>query len=317
MSNELVADGWGVIEHALELRRQGEEFIMATVVWREGPSSGQCGSRAIVTSSGQTFGWIGGACAEPVLIREALRALEEGRSHLLAIGSVEHFGDLPKGTTAIPIACQSEGALQIFIEPVIPVPELVVVGRSPMARTLCQLAGDLDWNTHLIDGPDFSTEAISSRSLVVIATQGHGDEDVIESALAGTPAYLGVVGSSQRGEALLGYLADRNVPQDLLDSIRIPIGLDLGKTTHREVAVAVLAELVQLRPFLKSGPNKEPLIERAAEAVDPVCGMTVNADKSSHPLEVDGETYYFCCPGCHSRYENEVLKTDRLGGATC
>ena len=317
MSSELVVDGWGVLEHAVELRRRGEEFVLATVVWREGPSSGQHGSRAIVTASGQIFGWIGGACAEPVFVREALRALEERESRLLAIGSSEYFGDLPKGTTAIAIACQSGGALQIFIEPVVPVPELVVVGCSPMAKTLCRLASDLDWHTELIDGPDFSSEAVSPRSLVVIATQGHGDEDVIESALAGAPAYLGVVGSSQRGEALLGYLADRNIPQDLLDSIRIPIGLDLGRTTHREVAVAVLAELVKLRASLESGASKEPPVPPAAEAVDPICGMTVNADKTSHPLEVDGETHYFCCLSCRSRYENEVAKAHPLGSATC
>lgn len=317
MSNELLADGWGVLERAVELRRQGKEFVLATVVWREGPSSGQHGSRAIVTPSGETFGWIGGACAEPVLIREALQALEERVPHLLAIGSAEHFGDLPNGTTAIAIACQSDGAMQIFIEPIIPVPELVVVGRSPMARTLCRLASDLDWNTQLIDGPEFSTEALSSRSLVVIATQGHGDEDVIESALAGTPAYLGVVASSKRSEALMGYLADRNVSQDLLDSIRMPVGLDLGKTTHREVAVAVLAELVKIRPFLKPARDGELLTERTAEAVDPVCGMTVNADKSSHPLKVDGETYYFCCLGCRSQYESEAVAIDFAGGATC
>ena len=151
----------------------------------------------------------------------------------------------------------------------------------------------------------------------MIATQGHGDEDVIESALAGTPAYLGVVASSQRSEALRGYLADRNISQYLLDSIRMPVGLDLGKTTHREVAVAVLAELVKMRPLLKSARDRELLIERTAEAVDPVCGMTVNADRSGHPLKVDGETYYFCCLGCRSQYENEAVTTDFAGGATC
>ncbi len=317
MTDEPVIDGWGVVEHAVKLRQRGEEFVLATVVWRKGPSSGQQGSRAIVTASGQTIGWIGGACAEPVLIREALRALERREPRLLVLGVSDQFGDLPQGLTAIAISCQSNGALQIFIEPVVPVPELVVVGRSPMAQTLCQLASDLGWRTELIDGPDFSSDAVSSRSLVVVATQGHGDEDVIESALSSTPAYLGVIGSARRGEALLGYLADRGVPQEQLGSIRVPAGLDLGRISHREVAVAVLAELVKLRPTLKPVPTRAYPVASTVEVVDPVCGMTVNADSSSHPFEVDGETYHFCCLGCRSSYENEVAKTHLSKGATC
>ncbi|MDG2426848.1 MAG: XdhC family protein [Acidimicrobiales bacterium] len=317
MGKEALADGWGVIEHAVNLRRKGEAFVLATVVWREGPSSGQQGSRAIVTGSGQIFGWIGGACAEPVLIREALRALQSQESRLLAIGSSDHFGELPKGTTEIAISCQSNGALQIFIEPIIPAPELIVVGRSPMARTLHELATNLDWDSHLIDGPDFSSAAISSRSMVVVATQGHGDEEIVESALAGRPSYLGVVGSPQRGKALLGYLSDRNISQELLDTIRVPIGLDLGRTTHREVAVAVLAELVQLRPSLEAPQGKEPVVVPITEVEDPICGMTVNENDASHPLVVAGQTYYFCCLGCRSQYEKQVAEADVVGSAKC
>jgi xanthine dehydrogenase accessory factor len=126
-----------------------------------------------------------------------------------------------------------------------------------------------------------------------------------------------VVGSARRGEALLGYLADRDVPQEQLGSIRVPAGLDLGRISHREVAVAVLAELVKLRPTLKPVPTRAYPVASTVEVVDPVCGMTVNADSRSHPLEVDGETHYFCCLGCRSRYESEVAKTHLLGGATC
>ena len=317
MTNEPVIDGWGVLEHAVELRQRGEEFVLATVVWREGPSSGQQGSRAIVTASGQTIGWIGGACAEPVLIREALRALERREPRLLVLGVSDQFGDLPQSLTAIAISCQSNGALQIFIEPVVPVPELVVVGRSPMAQTLCKLADALGWDTHLIDGPDFSSSAVSSRSLVVVATQGHGDEGVIEDALAATPAYLGVIGSSQRGEALLGYLADRHISQDLLGLIRVPAGLDLGRVSHREVAVAVLAELVKLRQTLRPIPTEVDSAASATEAVDPICGMKVKADNANHPFEVDGEIFYFCCLGCRSRYEDDVAEALLAGDTTC
>ncbi len=149
--------------------------------------------------------------------------------------------------TVVPISCQSEGALEVYIEPVLPAPHLVIVGRSPMAGTLADLARALGWRTALLDGPDFTAAAADEGSMVVVATQGHGDEEAIEEAIAARPAYLGLVGSAKRGASVLGYLADRGVPADQLDRVRVPAGLDLGHTTHREIAVAILAELVALR----------------------------------------------------------------------
>ena len=306
MNEASALDGWGVLRRAVELERTGEEFVLATVVWREGPSSGQHGSRAIVTGDGQVIGWIGGACAEPVLVREAHQALTEGQPRLLAMGSSEQFGEIPQGMTAIAISCQSEGALQIFIEPVIPVVHLVVVGESPMAHTLRQLARALDWNVDLVDAASFSADVIGSNSIVIVATQGHGAEDVLEKALGATPTYLGVVGSARRGDALRGYLGDRGFEAEALSSIRVPVGLDLGATSHREVAVAVLAELVQLRAAGKLRGAGGPEIPLVAEAIDPICGMTVTADSTSHPLIVGSETYYFCAVGCRDQYERQI-----------
>ena len=242
------ADGWAVLEQAAELTRRGDAFALATVVWRQGPSSGQQGSRAIITASGELHGWIGGACAEPVVVREAREVISTGEARLLLLGTPDQFGAaVPDGMTVVPISCQSEGALEVYIEPVLPVPHLVVVGRSPMAETLASLGRDLGWRTDLVAGPGLSAAAASERSMVVIATQGHGDEDAVQAALAVRPAYLGLVGSRRRGAAVLGYLADRGLPADQLGRVRVPAGLDLGHTSHREIAVAILAELVQLR----------------------------------------------------------------------
>ena len=324
MTNAPAIDGWGVLEHAVELARRNEDFVLATVVWRQGPSSGQQGSRAIVMASGEVLGWIGGACAEPVLVREALSALADGQPRLLALGTADELIDTPEGVTAIAISCQSDGALQVFVEPFVLAPHLVVVGRSPMAQTLFQLARDLGWNAELIEGSEFSTAAVSSRSIVVVATQGHGDEDIIEQAVAAGPAYLGVVGSQRRGQALRGYLQDRNISQDLIDSIRVPVGLDLGRTTHREVAVAVLAELVELRATGELGGRHgvpaahthELAATQTTEAVDPICGMTVTADDTSYPLEINGVTHYFCCSGCRVRFEADAETTSPAGSTT-
>ncbi len=296
-------EGWGVLEQAGELTRRGQAFALATVVWRQGPSSGQQGSRAIITEAGELRGWIGGACAEPVVIREAQRVIAEGEARLLLLGTPEQFGAaVPEGMTVVPIACQSEGALEVYIEPVLPAPHLVVVGRSPMAHTLTDLARALGWRAALIDGPDFTAADANERSMVVVATQGHYDEEAVEQAVAARPAYLGLVGSQRRGASLLGYLAERGVPQDRLDQVRVPAGLDLGRTTHEEIAVAILAELVQLRA---SGALPRQAAKPVREAVDPVCGMTVAADASARPLEHDGVTYYFCSSGCRQAFEQD------------
>jgi len=171
--------------------------------------------------------------------------------------------------------------------------------------------------------------------MIVVATQGHDDEDVLERAVAVRPAYLGLVGSRRRGATELGYLADRGVPRDQLDRVRVPAGLDLGRTTHQEIAVAILAEMVQLRasgalasgtlapgapasgtlagahgrgPGTESarqaGPEGARPAGRPALVTDPVCGMTVSAD-SSRPVRYEGTDYHFCCAGCRQAFEQD------------
>ena len=308
-------DSWDVLAQATDLARRGESFALATVVWRQGPSSSQQGSRAIITAAGELHGWIGGACAEPVVIREARDVIARGTARLLLLGSPDQFGAaVPDGMVVVPISGQSEGALEVYIEPVVPAPSLVVVGRSPMAQKLAELARAVGWRADLIAGEDFTAADAGARSMVVVATQGHGDEEIVEQAVASRPAYLGLVGSRKRGAAVLGYLADRGVPQDRLDQVRVPAGLDLGPTTHQEIAVAILAELVQVRASgaLTSAAAMAGTADQGAtgvpglaQAVDPVCGMTVDASPASYPLAHDGATYYFCTAGCRRTFEQD------------
>jgi xanthine dehydrogenase accessory factor len=339
-------NGTRILHAATQLADAGEAFALATVIWRQGPSSGKQGSRAIITADGELRGWIGGACAEPTVIREARAAIADGQPRLLLLGPADTFGDaVPDGMTVVPISCASEGALEVYIEPVLPAPHLVVVGSSPMAGTLAQLAETIGWSVDLIAGREFAAMSVRPQSMVVIATQGHGDEDLVGAAVAARPAYLGLVGSRKRGAAVLGYLADRGLPKDQLDRVHVPAGLDLGHTGHEEMAVAILAELVQLRAAgeLRAAgghasaaapgqrtmlypPGERPPVPpegmpdgRASvsgmlplasppEARDPACGMTVPADADHWPLEHDGITDYFCCAGCRRTYEESLVK---------
>ena len=221
------------------------------MVWRQGPSSGQPGSRALITADGQVHGWIGGACAEPVVIREAQRVIRAREPQLLLLGHPDAVRrrPVPDGMVYVPMSCQSEGALQVYIEPVVPTLDLVVVGRSPMAHTLADLANALGWRGRRrrraasFTAADIDERARSSWSPPrATATRRRSSWPCRprRRSSAWSPR-------ASAGEALLGYLAERGVPQELLDRVHTPVGLDLGHTSHREIAVAVLAELVQLR----------------------------------------------------------------------
>ncbi len=253
-----------VLALAADLSARGEPFVLATVVWRRSPSSGKEGSTAVITPDRRVRGWLGGACAEPTVIREGLKALEEGTPRLLFLGPPDELAARGReGVVTVPIACQSEGALEVYVEPVLPQPQLVVIGRSPAVATLAQLAGALGWRTVVVDEGgaaedypeagtvlttlDLETAGVDERSFVVVATQGHYDEDALERALATSAGYVGLVASRRRAAAVLGYLRDRGVPEEALARVHAPAGLDLGRIAHEEIAVAILAELVKER----------------------------------------------------------------------
>ncbi|MGH3685816.1 MAG: XdhC family protein [Pseudonocardiaceae bacterium] len=317
-------DGWDVLEHARELSQRGEAFALATVVWRRGPSSGKEGCRAVITASGEVFGFIGGACAEPVVVRQARQILAEGVPRLVFLGTPDELEKVAvrENISYVPMSCQSEGALEIYIEPVEPKAHLVVVGRSPMVDALVQMAQVIGWRTVLVDPDggaaekhpaaecvvselDFKLAGVDERSLVVVATQGHHDEEAVEQALIAGPAYVGLVGSRPRAKSVFDYLESRGLSRETLDRVKVPAGLDLGKVSHREIAVGVLAELVQLRAAGELGKGVRPeLPEREiVEAIDPVCGMTVEVTSARYKVEHDGTMYYFCCAGCVKAFE--------------
>lgn len=296
-----------ILAEAAALEERGEPFVLATVVWRRGPSSGQAGSKALVLADGTMRGWLGGACAQPAVRREAVAALADGETRLLLLGmppeAAEAFGD---DAVTVAMECGSEGALAVSMEPVVPAPPLVVVGETPAVDLLVTLARDLGWRADSVaTGDELAARRIDAGTAVVVATQGHDDEAAVAAALETEAGYVGLVASARRAETVLGYLRDRGVPDDALGRVRAPAGLDLGRTGHREIAVAVLAELVALRSAGELRAVVPAAAEPVEEAVDPVCGMTVEVKTARWHTEHDGQTWYFCAPGCQRRFEAE------------
>jgi xanthine dehydrogenase accessory factor len=313
-----------VLALAADLSRRGEPFVLATVVWRRAPSSGKEGSTALITADRRVRGWLGGACAEPTVIRESLKALEEGTPRLLFLGPPEELAARGReGVVTVPIACQSEGALEVYVEPVLPQPHLVVIGRSPAVGTLSSMAHALGWRTVVVDegglaqdypnadrvftSLDLSEADVTERSVIVVATQGHYDEAALQAALATPAAYVGLVASRRRAGSVLGYLRDRGVTDAQLARVHAPAGLDLGKIAHEEIAIAILAELVKERAQgdLAAAPPAELSTH---EAIDPVCGMTVDVASAMYRSTFEDTTYYFCSAGCMARFEEDPAR---------
>jgi xanthine dehydrogenase accessory factor len=298
-----------VLQLAAELSGRGEPFVLATVVWRRAPSSGKEGATALITPDRRVRGWLGGACAEPTVVREALKALEEGSPRLLFLGPPEELeGRARDGVVTVPIACQSEGALEVYVEPVLPQPQIVAIGRSPAAGALAALATGLGWRSVLVeDSADLGAD-VDERSYVVVATQGHFDEEALEHALATPAGYVGLVASRKRADAVLGYLRDRGVTEEALSRVHAPAGLDLGHVSTDEIAVAILAEIVQLRAAgaLETGAVAETPARH--EEIDPVCGMTVDVADARYRTVHEGRTYYFCSAACLESFESDPAR---------
>jgi xanthine dehydrogenase accessory factor len=255
-----------LLELANEFSRSGEAFALATVVWRRAPSSGKVGYKALVTAEGQVSGWVAGACTEPLVVRQSLKAMADGNPRLMLIGAPEDLETRARdGLLAFPTTCASEGALEIYVEPHLATPQLVVVGRSPVVDTMASVANALGWRTVIVDdeGGSFSDHSSADRvvnslnlkdevgvnasSYMVVATLGHYDEDALEAALATDAAYVGLVASRKRAATVMDYLRDNGVNEESLKRIHAPAGLDLGRITHEEMALAVIAEMVKVK----------------------------------------------------------------------
>lgn len=327
-----------------DLAARGEPFALAVVVRRQPASSAQVGDAAVVTAGGELRGWLGGSCTEPTVIGEALRALADGRPRLVALDPDPAAVARP-GVTVYPMTCHSGGSVEIYLEPVLPAPRLLLFGVSPLVRALARLGKAMGYAVAVADpaaAPDLVPEAErvftdldaigaggasaagaagaagdrpapAGRLFAVVATMGQRDEEAAAAALALDPGYLGVVASRTRGAEIRQALAARGAPADAVARIHSPAGLDLGARSPEEIALSILAEIVQVRRAAEAaeaeagaedaavGPAAAAPVA-AGEAHDPVCGMTVRVAATTPRAEHAGRSWYFCCGSCRERF---------------
>lgn len=311
-----------LLKLAGDLVKRGEPFALAIVVRREPPTSAQVGDMALITEAGAFHGWLGGSCTQPTVVHEAQRALADGKARLIAL-SPDLGADHRPGVTIIPATCASGGSVDIYIEPVLAPPRLLILGVSAAAQALARLGKAMGYSVDAADpladpaafpqadrlftdleAPDLRRPSPRpTRLSVVVVTMGQWDEQATSLAVALEPSYLGVVASRKRFDQICEALGARGVPPDMLARIKNPAGLDIGAETPEEIALSILAEIVRLRrAALKEGSAAGPELLLAAEELDPVCGMTVAVASAAHRAEVGGRTYYFCCGGCRQRF---------------
>jgi xanthine dehydrogenase accessory factor len=282
-----------VHDRAEALRAAGVPFVHARVVLAERPTSAKPGDEAIVLADGTIEGFVGGQCSQATLRTQGLAALESGSTMLLRI-SPNPEPDQP-GKTVVHNACLSGGTLEIFMEPVLPPPVVAVVGDSPIARALVVVGGALGYQI-----AEWSLEGMRTTDALVVASHGFDEEQAIVDALAAGIPYVGLVASPKRGRAVLDSL---DIDDDAKARVHTPAGLDIGARTPEEVALSILAQVIEVRGA-STRIRALPLIvgESPATAIDPVCKMTVAAVETSLHADVDGVRWYFCCPGCRSTF---------------
>ena len=289
-----------------ELAAQGAAFATATVVRAQRPTSAHAGDVALITSDGNIEGFVGGICAEHSVRLFAWTAMKSGKPLLLRIlpevTEDMKTGAEEDGAVTVENTCLSGGAIEIFLEPTLPIPRVNVVGSKPIADALERLGPEFDLEIAAVG--DNPAEIEEGDLGIVVAAHGKGELEAIRAGLAAELPYVGLVASPKRGAALIEELREAGVPDEQLQRVEYPAGLDIGAQTPSEVALTILARLIQTRysdaytPPLRAPSEQEP----PQFAVDPICGMTVTMAPDTPHLEHDGETIWFCREACKTEY---------------
>jgi xanthine dehydrogenase accessory factor len=302
------------------LRSEGSPFAIAIVVRFEPPVSGKPGDKAIIQADGQISGWIGGGCVQPIVVREALKAIEDGKPTLLRIAPAQDCG-AEYGVVGYTMTCHGGGAMEIYVEPVLPAPQLLIFGRSLAAQALCKLAKMIGYSVimagpglnrlqfrdadHLVESWDVRGLNFGRETYIVVSTQGEGDEEALEQAVFTNVPYVSFIASPTKAEKIVQFLAERGVSPESLSRIKAPAGLDIRALGPEEIAVSILAEIILIRRSGKPSHRDLPPREASDHARDPICGMTVEVAGARYSSEYRGLTYYFCSAGCKQQFDKQ------------
>jgi xanthine dehydrogenase accessory factor len=307
------------------LRKKNEPFALAMVVRRDAPSSGKVGDKAVINKHGEMIGWVGGGCVKGILIKEAEDAMRTGKARLVKIG--KSLTTLKQdGVMEYKMTCQS-----VFIEPILPKPHIVVIGKSAIAKALVKMAAvagyritgvaqDADLTTfekvdELITQVKLTNVKTTVATCIVVVTQGEGDEKALTEALQKDYAYLGFVASKKKMISVAAYLESSGFDKKKIETITSPAGIDINAKQPEEVAISILAQIIQAQNsatapgiFQQYETTKEDGGKAPVYYINPVCGVPVDMNNPKHLVEYKNEKIYFCCDGCKVKFDAEPEK---------
>jgi len=269
-----------VLDLVARMKAAEESFVLATVVRTVSVTAAKAGAKAIIRPDGSIVaGWIGGGCARGAVLKAAREALADGVPRMVSVQPENLLAELGvkpgenrDGVRFASNMCPSKGTMDIFVEPVLPHPSLVILGASPVALSLAAQARNLGYHVtlaapaaDLLSIPEVDRridsltldELHAARRFVVVSTQGRGDEAALRSALATEAAYHAFVGSRRKMASLRDKLLAEGIDAAMLDQVKAPAGLDLGAITPEEIAMSILAEITLERRRGQRAPSTD------------------------------------------------------------
>ena len=309
------------LSKATALRAADRPFAVAVVVRYQPPVSGKPGDKAIIQPDGTVWGWIGGGCVQPLVIQEAMCAIEDGSPRLIRIAPSLN-SESEEGVVNYSMTCHGGGALDVYIEPVLPKPQILILGRSLAAETLSKLGKTIGYQVSVVapeanrenfpdadlisNRLDLSEVKITRETYVVVSTQGEHDEEALEQSLRSNVPYISFIASEFKARKVFDLLAAKGLDPESVSRVRAPAGLPIGSSSPGEIAVSILAEIIQVRKSKVAAVGTQEAPDDFAAAVmtkDVVCGMTIKKSATSYVSEYGGKTFYFCCAGCKHAFE--------------
>ena len=312
-----------LFEQLEELKDQDRNAAVAVVVNRKAPTSGKPGDKALITEEGEVLGWIGGGCTKGIVIKEAVASLKDQKPRLVKIAPGVETKAEQHGVKTYSMMCQSEGSVDVYIEPMISPTRIFIFGRSHIAKALCEIGTVSGYDMTVVSNlsehemfpkakkfsslDDFNIEDIRSKDFVVVCTQGEDDEHSLKAAVASAANYVSFVSSRKKANSIFMSLKRQGVDIKDLAQVKTPAGLDLNAKTPQDVAISILAQIVQEKQAPDQGQETDKAFQQLNEDlyINPVCKIPVQKSTAKYVLEHNGEKVYFCCDGCKVSFEKE------------
>jgi len=306
------------------LHQEKSPFVIASVINRQMPSSGKPGDKAVIEANGKITGWIGGGCTRGIIIKESLDAIRTGKPRIVNISPEGEI--IPKdGVMDYKMTCHSGGAVEVYVEPILPRPHILILGKSHVAMALCKIAKAMDYQVSVIAkeadhlafsgadvlvATDHEQKQIQANSYIIVCTQGENDEAALGYALKSGVGYVSFIASRKKASAIFYNLRQMGIGFDDLKRIKTPAGIDINAKLPEEVAISILAEIIQELRSEKTTETEssQGSLENTNLFINPVCGVPVDKSSAKHIIEYQEQQYYFCCDGCKVKFEATPAK---------